>query len=93
MNDFNNLLYLSYISLLCIFRLDYPTNTCCPFIETSQLICRANQLTAFCMRATLALNGLNEYESFFLKKDTQHMAEKLVPDPFLKSELSISLDQ
>ena len=31
---------------------------CCPHIETSQLICWANQLTGFYMRATLALNGL-----------------------------------
>ena len=34
---------------------------CCPHIETSQLICcanQANQLTGFYMRATLALNGL-----------------------------------
>ena len=29
-------------------------------IETSQLICWANQLTGFYMRATLALNGLKE---------------------------------
>ena len=32
---------------------------CCPPIETSQLICCANQLTGFHMRAILALNGLN----------------------------------
>ena len=31
---------------------------CCPHIETSQLICFANQLTAFSMRATLVLDGL-----------------------------------
>ena len=31
---------------------------CCPHIETSQLICCANQLTGFYMRATLAFNGL-----------------------------------
>ena len=31
---------------------------CYPHIETSQLICCVNQLTGFCMRATLALNGL-----------------------------------
>ena len=31
-----------------------------PHIETSQLICFANQLTGFYMRATLAFNGLNE---------------------------------
>ena len=29
-----------------------------PHIETSQLICIANQLTGFYMRATLAFNGL-----------------------------------
>ena len=28
-----------------------------PHIETSQLICTANQFTGFYMRATLALNG------------------------------------
>ena len=31
-----------------------------PHIETSQLICTANELTCFYMRATLALNGLNK---------------------------------
>ena len=31
---------------------------CCPHIETCQLICCANQLTGFYMRAKLALNGL-----------------------------------
>ena len=31
---------------------------CCLHIETSQLICAANQLTGFYMRATLAFNGL-----------------------------------
>ena len=31
---------------------------CCPHIENSQLICTANQLTGFFMRATLAFNGL-----------------------------------
>ena len=33
---------------------------CCPRIETSQLICTANQLTGFYMRATLALNRLSK---------------------------------
>ena len=33
---------------------------CCPYIETSQLICSTNQLTGFYTRATLALNGLNK---------------------------------
>ena len=32
---------------------------CCPHIETSELICCADQLTGFYMRATLALNRLN----------------------------------
>ena len=31
---------------------------CWPHIETSELICYANQLTGFYMRATLALDGL-----------------------------------
>ena len=31
---------------------------CCLHIETSQLICFANRLAGFYMRATLALNGL-----------------------------------
>ena len=31
----------------------------CPHIETSQVICTANQLTSFYMRATLAFNGLS----------------------------------
>ena len=34
---------------------------CCHHIETSQLICCANQLIGLYMRATLALNGLNLY--------------------------------
>ena len=33
----------------------------CPHIETSQLICHANQLTGFYMRATLALDRLSTY--------------------------------
>ena len=37
----------------------YFTSTqCCPHIKTSQLICCANQLTGFYMKATLAFNGL-----------------------------------
>ena len=31
---------------------------CCPHIETSKLICTANQLTGFYMTATVAFNGL-----------------------------------
>ena len=35
-----------------------------PHIETSQLICKANQLTDFYMRTTLACNGLNSKIQF-----------------------------
>ena len=37
---------------------EIPKCQCCPHIETSQLICFANQLTGFYMRATPAFNGL-----------------------------------
>ena len=33
----------------------------CDYIETSQLICSANQLTGFYMTATLAFNELMEF--------------------------------
>ena len=33
-----------------------------PHIETSQLICKANQLAGFYMRATLAFNGLKIFK-------------------------------
>ena len=36
-----------------------PLNTSVVLIETSQLICRANQLTSLYVRATLAFNGLH----------------------------------
>ena len=38
-----------------------PLNARAALIETSQLICRANQLFGFCMRATLAFNGLIQH--------------------------------
>ena len=39
-------------------------------IETSQLICTANQLTGFGMRATLAFNGLTlEHYNVWLFKE------------------------
>ena len=45
---------------LCTLYFSSPIKCqCCPHIETSQLICTANQLTGFYMRATLAFNGLN----------------------------------
>ena len=34
----------------------------CRHIETSHLICKANQLTGFCMMATLAFNKLMRYK-------------------------------
>ena len=50
------LLLVSYGEIVVINALSKCQ--CCPHIETSQLICTANQLTGFYMRATLALNGL-----------------------------------
>ena len=41
------------------------TCQCCLHKETSQLICCANQLTGFFMRATLALNGLNDWKKLW----------------------------
>ena len=38
---------------------------CCPHIETSQLICFANQLSGFFMRAALAFNWLNNISHRF----------------------------
>ena len=40
-------------------------SVCC-HIETSQLICCANQLTGFYMRATLTFNGLTSSAKVFL---------------------------
>ena len=48
---------ISHLSMSLIIKCQ-----CCPHIETSQLICTANQLTGFYIRATLALNGLNTYD-------------------------------
>ena len=36
---------------------------CCPYIETSQLICRANQLTGFYMTVTVVFNELTSQNS------------------------------
>ena len=41
---------------------------CCPHIETSQLICCANQLTGFYMRVTLAFNRLNQNSAGLIVK-------------------------
>ena len=56
---------------------------CCPHIETNQLICFANQLTGFCMRARLALNGLmvsvtmRSYLWFFENMLQKYLSDKL----------------
>ena len=42
---------------------------CCPHKETSQLICCANQLTGFYMRATQPLNGLKTLFVLMIFKD------------------------
>ena len=66
--DFAHLSYSPHIVLTRNFK-SSPSPIkcqCCPHIETSQLICTANQLTGFCMRATLALNGLSILYVFLL---------------------------
>ena len=55
---------------------------CSPHIETSQLICTANQLTGFYMRATLALNWLTNrknsamYLTHFMPRLHSYIPEK-----------------
>ena len=62
-------IYVRSIYVLCLrgyhYLFTYPIYQrlsikyqCYPHIETSQLICTANQLTGSYMRATLSLNGL-----------------------------------
>ena len=58
--DVNNMC-LSMMIVKCIKQL----NASDALIETSQLICRANQLTDFYMRATVAFNGLNNTKAIF----------------------------
>ena len=48
------------IQILSLDRLNSLNVSHCPHIETSQLICSANQLTGFYMRETLTFNELNE---------------------------------
>ena len=61
---FNNFIWLRFIfihSSLFIQKL-YPFNDqCSHHTETSQLICRANQLTGFYMIGTLVVKGLKNY--------------------------------
>ena len=46
---------------------------CCPHKETSPLICSANQLTGFYMRAKLALNGLILFPEPYFAINSQYM--------------------
>ena len=48
------------IQILSLDRLNSLSASHCPHIETSQMICSANQLTGFYMRETLKFNELNE---------------------------------
>ena len=63
---------------------------CYPHIETSQLICCANQLTGFYMRPTLALNGLNTsshkrlLEDFFENSQNSHFTEHFLMGSFIR---------
>ena len=43
---------------------------CCPHIETNQLICTANQMIGFYMRATLTLNGLLYVNGYNIPKNS-----------------------
>ena len=52
-----------------IFLLFLPIKCqCCPHIETSQLICTANQFTGFYMRAILTFNGLNIFHFLLYRR-------------------------
>ena len=56
----------------------YPIKCqCCPHIETSQLICTANQFTGFYMRATLTFNGINTVDQSTIHKKLRHRALNL----------------
>ena len=48
------------IQILSLDRLNSLNASHCPHIETSRLICSANQLTGFYMRETLTFNELNK---------------------------------
>ena len=48
---------------LKIERMVNPLNVSVASIETSQLICKANQLTSFYMRATLVFEWLAHFEN------------------------------
>ena len=57
-----------YLGRVVTFWVINPLSASVALIETSQLICTANQLTGFYMRATLALNGLSRTEKLWLTR-------------------------
>ena len=58
-------LFQFIVTLPFIFPILNPLTTNVPHhIETSQLICYANHLTGFYIRAALALNGLKNFSKF-----------------------------
>ena len=63
-------------------------------LETSQLICSANQLTGFYMAATLALNGLkyrSSHPEMFLEKSVLKISSKFTGEHSCPSEISVKL--
>ena len=56
----NNISIIGWLTLLFLLLNPLSASTA---LETSQLICTPNQLTDFFMRATLALNGLNNRQT------------------------------
>ena len=65
---------MSEINLTCLLRIKLSSlhqlikRQSCHDVETSQLICSANQLTGFFMIATLAFNELKAFsEQLYLK--------------------------
>ena len=65
-----------HLVMICFFLLFHKCQ-CCPHIETSQLICFANQLTGFSKRATLAFNGVIKIEKKILEKVLLDIRRKL----------------
>ena len=62
-----------------------PKCQCCPHIETSQLICFANQLTGIYMRATLAFNGLSSISPEILRKPLVNIPLIVTIDPCVEN--------
>ena len=56
-----------------------PLSATVAHIETNDLICIANQLTGFCMRATLAFNGL-EYSPLPFSRDKLELTKNVIKE-------------